>query len=103
MWCWCFAIGETLDCYFLCLVSLLPKFCFDKSVFSARISVLLNLNLIMARGKSTFCTWFCGKCNKGNYISTYNKRGQEEAMKAKNKYCDSCRGHCEHKRKDTKS
>ena len=57
----------------------------------------------MARGKSTFCTWFCGDCKKANYITTYNKRGQDEAMKTKNKYCDSCRHHCEHNRKDTKS
>ncbi|MBU1018650.1 MAG: 50S ribosomal protein L33 [Patescibacteria group bacterium] len=57
----------------------------------------------MARGKSTFCTWYCGDCNKAGYTTTYNKRSQEEAMKTKNKYCSTCRKHIEHKRKDTKS
>ncbi len=56
----------------------------------------------MARGKSTFCSWYCGDCNKMNYVTTYNKRGQEEAMKTKKKYCDKCRKHTEHKRKDIK-
>jgi len=57
----------------------------------------------MARGKSTFCTWFCTECNKANYITTYNKRGEGEVLKEKNKYCDQCRKHTPHKRKDTKS
>ncbi|OGJ47439.1 50S ribosomal protein L33 [Candidatus Peregrinibacteria bacterium RIFOXYA2_FULL_41_18] len=56
----------------------------------------------MARGKSTFCTWYCKECNTGNYITTYNKRENETTLKLKSKFCKKDRKHTEHKRKDTK-
>ncbi|HAU39551.1 TPA: 50S ribosomal protein L33 [Candidatus Peregrinibacteria bacterium] len=57
----------------------------------------------MARGKSTFCTWYCSECNKAGYISTYNKKSNEKIKKTKKKYCAKCRKSMDHKRKDTKS
>ncbi|MFA6528097.1 MAG: 50S ribosomal protein L33 [Candidatus Gracilibacteria bacterium] len=56
----------------------------------------------MARGKSTYCTWYCPDCKTGNYISTYNKRENETTLKVKSKFCKKERKHTMHKRKDTK-
>lgn len=58
----------------------------------------------MARGKSTFITWFCSVCNKPNYITTYNKRSNDKVTKDKKKFCNAtdCRKHTKHVRKDAK-
>lgn len=56
----------------------------------------------MAKGKSTFCTWYCSECNSANYINAYNKRNNDAIGKEFSKFCSSCRGHFSHRRKDTK-
>ncbi len=55
----------------------------------------------MAKGKSTFCTWYCGECNKAHDVSYYNKKS-ENVTKELSKYCSQCKKHTVHKRKDTK-
>ncbi len=55
----------------------------------------------MAKGKSIKQTWYCPTCRKGNYISTYSKRG-EDPLKAKVKFCGKCRKRGIHKSKDAK-
>lgn len=56
----------------------------------------------MAKGKSQYCTWFCGECKKANFISYYDKRRNDEIIKEMNKFCPQCRSYQVHKRKDTK-
>ena len=56
----------------------------------------------MAKGKSQYATWFCGGCNRANYVTYYNKRENERIVKELKKFCPQCRSHQEHKRKDTK-
>lgn len=56
----------------------------------------------MAKGKSQYCTWYCGECNRANYLSYYDKRRNEEIVKVLSKFCPQCRKHVDHKRKDTK-
>ncbi|MDP2643034.1 MAG: 50S ribosomal protein L33 [Candidatus Peregrinibacteria bacterium] len=56
----------------------------------------------MAKGKSQYCTWFCPECKKGNDISAYDKRRNDEIVKEISKFCPKCRKHTDHKRKDTK-
>jgi ribosomal protein L33 len=56
----------------------------------------------MAKGKSQFATWYCATCNRGNYITAYNKRNNENIVKVLSKHCGQCHIHTDHKRKDTK-
>ena len=56
----------------------------------------------MAKGKSQYCTWFCSSCNRGNYVTYYDKRRNDDIVKELSKFCAKCRVHSEHKRKDTK-
>ena len=56
----------------------------------------------MSKGKSQFCTWFCGECNRPNDVTYYDKRRDDEITKELSKFCSKCRGHVKHKRKDTK-
>ena len=35
----------------------------------------------MAKGKSQYATWFCKDCNRGNYLSYYDKRRNDEIVK----------------------
>jgi large subunit ribosomal protein L33 len=56
----------------------------------------------MAKGKSQYCTWFCGECNRANYVTAYDKRRNDEIKKELKKFCPTCRKHVVHKRKDTK-
>ena len=56
----------------------------------------------MARGKSTFCTWRCEKCNKPHKVTAYNKKSNEKITKELSMFCNSCHEHTMHKRKDTK-
>ncbi|MBD3330823.1 50S ribosomal protein L33 [Candidatus Peregrinibacteria bacterium] len=56
----------------------------------------------MTKGKSQCCTWFCGQCNKANYVTFYNRSRNDEITKVLKKFCPQCRAHSEHKRKDTK-
>ena len=60
------------------------------------------LKNIMAKGKSQYCTWFCGGCNRANYVTYYDKRRDDEITKELKKFCPQCRKHEAHKRKDTK-
>ena len=58
----------------------------------------------MGKGKSQFCTWFCGTCNQPNGLSYYPRNRGDEIMKEKKMFCNNakCRTHVLHKRKDTK-
>lgn len=56
----------------------------------------------MAHGNSQFCTWYCGKCNKVHSVTAYLKRRNDEIVKELKKFCNMCREHVVHKRKDTK-
>ena len=56
----------------------------------------------MAKGKSQYCTWYCTECNKANYVTYYNKRENDRIVKELKKFCEKCRKHVMHKRKDTK-
>ncbi len=56
----------------------------------------------MAKGKSQFATWYCSQCNRGNYITAYNKKNNENIVKVLRKHCGQCRDTLDHKRKDTK-
>jgi ribosomal protein L33 len=56
----------------------------------------------MAKGKSTFATWRCEKCNKPHGVTAYNKKNNEKIAKELSMYCSQCRAHTMHKRKDTK-
>jgi len=56
----------------------------------------------MAKGKSQYATWFCGDCNRGNYLSYYPRNRNDEIVKSLKKFCPQCRKHVVHKRKDTK-
>ncbi|EKD93590.1 MAG: hypothetical protein ACD_28C00112G0008 [uncultured bacterium] len=56
----------------------------------------------MTRGKSTFMDWRCSTCNKTHEgASTYNKRSNEKVTKELSKFCNQCRVHTPHTRKDT--
>jgi len=74
---------------------------FDKSGISYRM-LLLDKKYVMAKGKSQYCTWFCGECNRANYVTYYDKRRNDEIVKELAKFCPQCRKHVDHKRKDTK-
>lgn len=56
----------------------------------------------MAKGKSQYCTWYCGVCGMAAQVTYYNKRNDAEIMKEKKRFCPQCRAHTMHKRKDTK-
>ena len=56
----------------------------------------------MAKGKSQYCTWYCGECHAANYVTYYDKRRDGEIVKELSKFCPQCRKHIDHKRKDTK-
>ncbi|MGL5830893.1 MAG: 50S ribosomal protein L33 [Candidatus Altimarinota bacterium] len=56
----------------------------------------------MAKGKSTYTTWRCGKCQKPHATTAYNKKNNEKITKELSKFCSQCRAHTDHKRKDTK-
>ncbi len=56
----------------------------------------------MAKGKSQYCTWYCGECKTANDVTAYDKRRDEEIVKELSKFCPMCRKHTDHKRKDTK-
>ncbi|MBD3270846.1 50S ribosomal protein L33 [Candidatus Peregrinibacteria bacterium] len=55
----------------------------------------------MAKGKSTFATWRCEKCSKPHKVTYYNKKN-ENVTKELKMFCNQCREHTLHKRKDTK-
>ena len=56
----------------------------------------------MARGKSTFTTWFCMECNTPKKTTAYNKKSNEKITKELSMFCKLCRKHMNFKRKDTK-
>lgn len=56
----------------------------------------------MARGKSQFATWRCEVCNKPHGVTAYNKKSNEKITKELSMFCNQCRKHTVHKRKDTK-
>jgi ribosomal protein L33 len=57
------------------------------------------------KGNRIPCAWVCEETGAHNYVSTYNKRKQDETEKdkRKKKYCPALRKHTMHKRKDVKS
>jgi len=56
----------------------------------------------MAHGKCQFCTWRCRECKKAHSVSAYLKRRDAEIVKELPKFCNQCRKHTTHFRKDTK-
>lgn len=56
----------------------------------------------MAKGKSQYCVWNCTVCNKGNYVTAYNKKSNEKIKKEFKKFCKQCRKTTLHKRKDVR-
>ena len=56
----------------------------------------------MSHGKSQFCTWRCKDCNKPHKVTAYNKREDAETVKELSMFCNQCRKHVIHVRKDTK-
>ncbi len=56
----------------------------------------------MAKGKSTYCTWYCGECNAPKKTTAYNKKNNDQIVKELSMFCKQCRKHTDHKRKDTK-
>ncbi len=56
----------------------------------------------MSKVKSQYCTWRCPDCNKPNSVTAYDKRRDSEIKKELSMYCNQCRAHSNHKRKDTK-
>lgn len=58
----------------------------------------------MAKGKSTYCTWYCTQCNQVLGISYYKKSNDpnKTVIKEKKMFCNKCRAHKVAKRKDTK-
>ena len=56
----------------------------------------------MAHGKSQFATWFCPTCKMAKKTTAYPKNRNDEIVKVLSMFCNQCRGHEDHKRKDTK-
>lgn len=56
----------------------------------------------MAKGKSTYCTWYCMECNAPKNTTAYNKKNNETIVKELSMFCKQCRKHTTYKRKDTK-
>ncbi|OGJ42850.1 50S ribosomal protein L33 [Candidatus Peregrinibacteria bacterium RIFCSPLOWO2_02_FULL_39_10] len=56
----------------------------------------------MAKGKSQYCTWYCGECHRANDVTYYDKRRDDQLKKEFKKFCPKCRKHVVHKRKDTR-
>ncbi len=57
----------------------------------------------MSHGKSTFIVWRCGDCNKPHKVTAYNKREDANIVKELSMFCNQCRKHTMHKRKDASS
>jgi CRISPR/Cas system-associated protein Cas10 (large subunit of type III CRISPR-Cas system) len=56
----------------------------------------------MAKGKSTFATWYCTVCNAPKKTTAYNKKNNDKIAKELSMFCKECRKHNDFKRKDTK-
>ena len=52
--------------------------------------------------RAQLAIWYCSQCNRGNYISDYDKRENENTVKVLRKHCGQCHKTLEHKRKDSK-
>lgn len=56
----------------------------------------------MAKGKSTFASWYCKDCNTQKKTTAYNKKNNDKIAKELSMFCKHCRKHVDFKRKDTK-
>ena len=56
----------------------------------------------MAKGKSTYATWRCDQCGKPHKTTAYNKKSNDKIAKELSMFCNQCKAHTTHKRKDTK-
>ncbi|MCC7432932.1 hypothetical protein IT412_05430 [Candidatus Peregrinibacteria bacterium] len=56
----------------------------------------------MAKGKSTFATWYCTETGKPKKTTAYDKRRNDEIVKELKMYNKDLRKRTVHKRKDVK-
>jgi len=62
----------------------------------------ISIETYMAKGKSTYTTWYCAECNAPKKTTAYNKRNNDNITKELSMFCKQCHKHVMHKRKDTK-